>query len=75
MNDSKEIEARNGGGDWSKEPPPHPQEVETPEEKRVRMWSIRIVQVAMLIFSIGFSIILTGVFPYMKQVYESLKPF
>ena len=48
--------------------PIHPEELESPEEKKVRYRSIRIGQVALLIFAIGFSIVLTGVYPYMTQV-------
>ena len=40
------------------------------------MRSIYIIHFAMLIFSLGFSIILTGVFPYLRQVnYFILKVF
>ena len=48
--------------------PTHPEELESSEEKRIRYRSIRIGQVALLIFAIGFSIVLTGVYPYMTQV-------
>ena len=46
----------------------HPQELERPEDKKVRLRSIRIGQLSMFIFATGFSIILTGVYPYMKEV-------
>ena len=48
--------------------PKHPQDVETSEEKKIRYRSIRIAQLAMFIFATGFSVILTGVYPYMKEV-------
>lgn len=41
---------------------------EDPGARVARMRSIWIVHGGMLIFSLGFSIILTGVYPYMKQV-------
>jgi len=37
-------------------------------ERRSRLRSIYIIHFAMFIFSLGFSIILTGVYPYLKQV-------
>ena len=43
---------------------------EDPSERKSRMRSIYIIHFAMLIFSLGFSIILTGVYPYLKQVYN-----
>lgn len=46
----------------------HPIKLETKFERDTRYRSIRVVQVAMFIFAIGFSIILTGVYPYMKQL-------
>ena len=48
--------------------PSHPQELEIPEEKKIRYRSIRIARVIMLIFAIGFSIVLTGIYPYMTEV-------
>jgi ceroid-lipofuscinosis MFS transporter 7 len=42
--------------------------VEDPADRKSRMRSIYIIHFAMLIFSLGFSIILTGVYPYLKQV-------
>ena len=46
----------------------HPQDAETEQEKKIRYRSIRIGHMAMFIFATGFSIILTGVYPYMKEV-------
>lgn len=45
-----------------------PQEAETAEAKKARYRSIRIAQLTMFIFATGFSIVLTGVYPYMKEV-------
>ncbi len=42
--------------------------VETPEAKRRRIRSIQIVHFGMFIFGLGFSIVITGVYPYMIQV-------
>jgi len=42
--------------------------LETPTERRARMRSLFIVHTAMLIFSLGFSIILTGVLPYLRRL-------
>lgn len=50
-------------------------EEETPQEKRARMTSIWLLHIQMLIYSLSFSIVFTGVFPYLKQVrhfYDSL---
>ena len=64
-----EVEAERSGILQNKLPAPiHPLELESQTEKKVRYRSIRIGQVALLIFSIGFSIVLTGVYPYMTQV-------
>ena len=48
----------------------HPQEMESAAEKRLRYRSIRIGQFVLFIFATGFSIILTGVYPYMKEVFS-----
>ena len=64
-----EVEVERSGILQNKLPAPiHPIELESQTEKKVRYRSIRIGQVALLIFSIGFSIVLTGVYPYMTQV-------
>ncbi len=41
---------------------------ESKEDRRSRMRSLYIVHSGMFIFMLGYSIIITGVFPYMKQV-------
>lgn len=45
-----------------------PQEVESKLDKKRRIRSIRIVNVVAFVFSVGFSIVFTGTFPYLKQV-------
>ena len=41
---------------------------ETGDEKRVRLRSLWIMNIEIFIFALGFSIVLTGVLPYLKQV-------
>jgi hypothetical protein len=38
--------------------------LETPAERKSRLISLYIVHSAMLVFSLGFSIVLTGIVPY-----------
>ena len=45
---------------------------ENPGIRRARLRSVWIAHVGMFIFSLGFSIVLTGVYPYMKQLLPSL---
>ncbi|GFG32490.1 hypothetical protein Cfor_04323 [Coptotermes formosanus] len=42
--------------------------LETPQEKRQRWISIRIIYFTMFLMSLGFSIILTGVWPYLDKL-------
>jgi ceroid-lipofuscinosis MFS transporter 7 len=42
--------------------------LETPQEKKERIISIRIIYFTMFLMSLGFSIILTGVWPYLNKV-------
>ncbi|XP_069696641.1 major facilitator superfamily domain-containing protein 8 [Periplaneta americana] len=42
--------------------------LETPQEKRERWISIRIIYFTMFLMSLGFSIILTGVWPYLDKL-------
>lgn len=42
--------------------------LETEEERRDRMWSLRIIYFTMFLISLGFSIVLTGVWPYLDKV-------
>ena len=51
----------------SEEKPVHEQ-FETPEEKKMRTRSLYIVHTCMLIFSLGYSIVLTGVLPYLRRL-------
>jgi hypothetical protein len=48
--------------------PDEPNGLETPQEKKERMISIRIIYFTMFLMSLGFSIILTGVWPYLDKV-------
>lgn len=48
--------------------PKEPDGLETPQEKKERMMSIRIIYFTMFLMSLGFSIILTGVWPYLDKV-------
>jgi hypothetical protein len=42
--------------------------LETEEEKRDRKWSLRIIYFTMFLISLGFSIVLTGIWPYLDKV-------
>ena len=44
------------------------EDLETKEEKRLRFQSHKIVYFTAFIMSMGFSIVLTSVWPYLKQV-------
>jgi len=56
------MEGKSGNGDN------HLLQLETPTQKRSRMISLYIVHCAMLVFTLGFSIILTGILPYLKRL-------
>ena len=43
-------------------------EMETPKEKKQRIISLYIVHFCMMIFSLGYSIVLTGVLPYLRRL-------
>jgi len=43
-------------------------ELETPSQRKSRIRSLYIVHIAMLVFSLGFSIVLTGILPYLKRL-------
>ena len=47
-----------------------PQDLESASDKKRRFRSIRISQTALFGTAMGFSVILTGVYPYMKQVWK-----
>ena len=73
MTDNKEFEASGASGSAAAchgSNIIHPQDLETAQEKKLRYRSIRIGQLTMFIFATGFSIILTGVYPYMQEVSE-----
>lgn len=46
-------------------------DLETFEERRTRWRSIRIIYLTMFVMSTGFTIILTGVWPYLAKVYNT----
>ena len=43
-------------------------ELETPEERKLRLRGLWICHVVTFVFSLSFSIVFTGVFPYLQQV-------
>ena len=43
-------------------------EEETPAEKKSRMISIWLIHTQMFIYALSFSIVLTGAYPYLRQV-------
>lgn len=42
--------------------------LETEDEKRIRLLSLRIIYFTMFLMTLGFSIILTGIWPYLDKV-------
>ena len=44
------------------------EQLERPEERKKRLISLYIVHTCMLIFSLGYSIVLTGVLPYLRRL-------
>lgn len=42
--------------------------LETEDDKRMRIKSLRIIYFTMFLMTLGFSIILTGVWPYLDKV-------
>jgi MFS transporter, ceroid-lipofuscinosis neuronal protein 7 len=48
--------------------------LETPDEKRTRMLSLKIIYFTMFLMTLGFSIILTGIWPYLDKVIRSARP-
>ena len=42
--------------------------LETPEERKLRIRGLWICHVVTFVFSLSFSIVFTGVFPYLQQV-------
>lgn len=47
--------------------------LETPEERKLRLRSLWICHIVTFVFSLSFSIVFTGVFPYLQQVKHFLK--
>ena len=46
--------------------------LETPEERKLRIRGLWICHVVTFVFSLSFSIVFTGVFPYLQQVTFSI---
>lgn len=42
--------------------------LETDDEKKTRLLSLRIIYFTMFLMTLGFSIILTGIWPYLDKV-------
>lgn len=42
--------------------------LETDEEKKTRLLSLKIIYFTMFLMTLGFSIILTGIYPYLDKV-------
>lgn len=55
--------------------PPYDPLLETEIEYRQRWISVRIIYFTMFLMSLGFSIILTGIWPYLDKVNSVLKLF
>ena len=47
--------------------------LETPDERKLRLRSLWICHIVTFVFSLSFSIVFTGVFPYLQQVKYFLK--
>lgn len=45
--------------------------LETDSEKKERFFSLRIIYFTMFLISLGFSIVLTGIWPYLDKVSSS----
>lgn len=46
------------------------QVLETDDEKKTRLLSLKIIYFTMFLMTLGFSIILTGIYPYLDKVLE-----
>lgn len=44
--------------------------LETPSEKTIRLLSLKIIYFTMFLMTLGFSIILTGIWPYLDKVHK-----
>ena len=45
-------------------------ELESEDDKRMRIKSLRIIYFTMFLMTLGFSIILTGIWPYLDKVFS-----
>uniref|UniRef100_A0A6B2EFK6 Putative transporter/transmembrane protein n=1 Tax=Phlebotomus kandelakii TaxID=1109342 RepID=A0A6B2EFK6_9DIPT len=52
----------------SPSPPTHDETLETAEEYRQRWYSVRVIYFTMFLMSLGFSIIITGIWPYLNRL-------
>lgn len=53
------------------ETPKTPLLLETEDEKKTRLLSLNIIYFTMFLMTLGFSIILTGIWPYLDKVRKS----
>lgn len=51
------------------------QVLETENERKLRIMSLRVVYFTMFLMTLGFSIILTGIWPYLDKVNINHHPF
>ncbi|XP_059622358.1 major facilitator superfamily domain-containing protein 8 [Phlebotomus argentipes] len=54
--------------DTSSSAPEHDETLESAEEYRQRWYSVRVIYFTMFLMSLGFSIILTGIWPYLNKL-------
>ena len=47
--------------------------LETPDERKLRLRSLWICHIVTFVFALSFSIVFTGVFPYLQQVKKVYK--
>lgn len=60
--------ANGGAHEAANEPGQSVLLLETEAEKRERIFSLRIIYFTMFLISLGFSIVLTGIWPYLDRV-------
>lgn len=63
MDENSKLSANDDVEDSNK-----PQILETEVEKKARLLSLRIIYFTMFLMTLGFSIILTGIWPYLDKV-------
>lgn len=61
----------NGNGVNNKNEPKSKIILETDEERSDRVRSLRIIYFTMFLISLGFSIVLTGIWPYLDKVSQN----